>query len=419
MEHNEFTRSCEELLLSPEFQHLVTALEFREPNLWQALRISRSEVLISRFLAWLLDPHGNHSLGDGFLKMLVVEALKTEIGREADITPVEVLLMDLSDVVVKTEFRLGRRRCDIAVFTPEEATDPSGGFLCLIENKIGATEGHDQTTDYHEIGLVTFPRERHPHRVCIYLSPDGVPPLSQEFIPLSYRSVLTVLDNLLATTDMPETERFLLGQFRENIVRGVAMDPKTIDLAQAVYEQHRDVFEFVIQNVDRELGPNGGEPSHWDGRSRFFNVGEMAGSGYRWADCLKYGFICAGGSRKFRRSMSRFEEDDEIYAYVSGRGYVGFGTVRGKAVQFRKATLADGRRLADVDLVGEYDDSEDDDTCDWIVLVDWEHAVDKDDAIRLENITRLTTCRIYDHRKGIAEQARSGLAKSVSQRELR
>jgi len=412
MEHAEFTRASEALLFSSEFQVLKAALDFCEPNLWRILNISHKEALVSRFLAWILNPQEEHSFGDQFLKNLVVRALQTEIGRKSGLTPVEVIVMDLSSVNVKTEYQIGNRRYDILAFSPDDNTGQDVGFLCIIENKIEAKEGPDQTHDYYTIGLVAFPPERYPHRVHIYLSPDGDLPQDEAFIPLSYQAVLQAIEDLQIQRQVTDTERFLLRQFQENILRGITMDTKILDLAQAIYDQHSDVFEFIIQNVDRKP-ETGLLPSEqkWDGKSRFFNVGEKAGSGYRWEDYRKYGFICAGGGQLYRNWMEQIQIGDIIYAYVSGRGYVGIGTVMQKAVPFREARFSDGRCLADVGLVGKYDDGEEDDTCDWIAFVEWEYSVDKDHAVRQLPITRATTSRIYDHRKDIVEQVRSELAR--------
>lgn len=410
MEHTRFTQISEELLLSSEFQELSAKLEFHEPNLWHILRISRKEILMSRFLAWLLDPRTNHSFKDQFLKKLVVQTLQTEGGRGSRLTPVDVLVMDLSNVEVETEHRVGNRLYDIVVFSPDEDTDRDKRFLCIIENKIDAKEGYEQTNDYYQTSLVAFPAEEYPHRVYIYLSPDGDLPKNEEFIPLSYQAILQVIRELLKNSQpITETERYLLQQFQENISRGIAMDTKTLDLAQAIYEQYRDVFEFIFQNVDRETEDEQALPKKWDGKSRFFNIGEKAGSGYRWDDCRKYNFICAGGAKRYRNLMQELKIGDIIYAYVSGKGYVGIGTVMQKAVPFREAKLPDGQHLLDL-VVGEYNYSEDNDECDWIAFVTWKYKVEKDRAVRQEHISRLTTSRIYDHRKDIIEQVESELA---------
>jgi hypothetical protein len=114
MEYNEFLKVSEQLLFSPEFKEIEARLEFREPNIWQILKISRKETLVSQFLAWLLDPKGQHNFGAQFLKSLVIETLKADKGRQTvGLSPVEFAVIDLLDTEVSTEDWLEKRRCDI------------------------------------------------------------------------------------------------------------------------------------------------------------------------------------------------------------------------------------------------------------------------------------------------------------------
>jgi hypothetical protein len=410
MERQAFTQACESLLLSADFIQLRETLEFSTPNIWHILGIPRREIRVSRFLAWLLDPQALHSFGDRFLRRLLIRALQTEDGRKSGLTPVEVLVIDFSSVRVATELRLGARRCDIAVFSSEERTKQGEGFICIIENKVDAQEGHDQTKDYYKTGLTVFPLEQYPLRIHIYLSPDGDPPQEENFIPLSYQVILEIIDKLKNEQQVTKTEHFLLQQFQENISRGIAMDTKTLDLAQAVYDQYHEVLEFIMQNVDRRIDDDSSTTKReWDGKSRFFNAGEKAGSGYRWEDYREYGFICAGGGKRYRNWMEQLQESDVIYAYVSGRGYVGIGQVVKSASPFREAKLKDGRRLTDLPLIGTYDDSEDDNMCDWIALVEWKDSVAKQHAVRQLPISRATTSRIYEDRKDVVQAVQAEL----------
>lgn len=413
MDHREFVEATESLLFSPEFQQLRAAVEFREPNIWRILDVSRKETWASRFLTWMLNPQAEHSFGDQFLKSLIVQTLQTEAGRKNTLTSVDVLVMNLSNIKVQSEYSLGKGRCDILAFSPEEEVSQNEGFLCIIENKIGAKEGQEQTKHYYEASLKIFDPVNYPYRVYMYLSPDGDPPIDEHFIPISYQIILRVIDEIRDKRQVTETEQFLLQQFQESIMRGITMDTKTSDLAQAVYDQYRDVFEAIIQHVDRELGDDTPIDSKWDRKSRFFNIGEMVGSGYRWEDCHNHNFICAGGAKRYRNWMEQIKVGDKIYAYVSKWGYVGVGTVIERAVPFREAKIGD-QRLADLKLIGKYNDSEDDDACDWIAFVEWKYAVEKEEASRQEPIARLTTCRIYEHRKDVVKRVKSELAKKIS-----
>ena len=402
MKYNEFTKAAEVFLFSEEFQELRNALEFREPNLWYILGISQKEIRVSSFLAWMLNPQAKNSLGTEFLKCFLIQTLQTEAGQQIELRPVNISVMDFSEAVVDTEEWLGPRRCDILI------RDEKAGFLCIIENKITTMESPKQTLEYYQNSFKRFPSDQYPHRLYIYLTPEGDPPQSEQFLPLSYEDILACVTEVMEIKELSASEEFLLKQFEENILRGIAMDKNTRDLAQAIYDQHDDVIEFIIRNVERkEEFDEIHIQRSWDGQTWFFNIGEN--SGYRWEDCREYGFICAGGRKRYRDLMERFEVDDVIYAYVSKSGYVGIGKIIKKAVPFRDAKLADGRQLVNLPLVGSYNENRNDDKCDWIALVDWEFAVDKNEAIRQETITQMTTARIYEHRKNIAKKVKAGL----------
>jgi hypothetical protein len=408
MNHHKFAQLSETLLLSSEFQELRSVIELREPNLWYILGISRRETLVSSFLAWMLNPQANHSFGAEFLKNFLVQALQTDAGQQNDLMPINVMVMDLSEAIVDTEEWLGSRRCDILIH------DSSQGFLCIIENKIGAKESQKQTQDYYKNSFSRFPIDQYPHRMYIYLTPEGDPPQSEYFILFSYEDILGCIGALRKKHKLSETEQFLLDQFQENILRGIAMDNTTRDLAQAIYDKHAEVIEFVIQTAERkDVEDDTPIQRQWDGESWFFNIGEP---GYSWDDCRNYGFICAGGAKRYRDLMKRFEVDHVIYAYVSKSGYVGIGKIKKAAVPFRDAILADGSMLRGLSLAGRYNNSNDDETCDWIALVDWEFAVEKSQSVRQPTITRMTTARVYEHRKGIAKKVKASLKRDLPSR---
>lgn len=402
MNYNEFLKSADALLFSPEFDELRQAIEFKEPNIWHILGISRKETAVSSFLAWLLDPQAGHSLGDSFLKELLIYVLRKESRQNQGLTPVHVKLRDFSTINVTTETYLNHRRCDILIASPveKEAASKIPGFLCVIENKVGAKESFDQTKDYFEASFAHYPVDQYPYRVYIFLSPAGDAPQCEEFIPVTYQDLLNVLDQVKTTQRLEGVESFLINQFQENITRGISMDKKVIDLAQSLYDQHAQLFEFIFQNVERreldrvEQLERGG----WDGKSWFFNVGEMPNSGYRWEDCLKYSFLVAGGGPRYRKVMERYKVGDILYAYVNGKGYVGVGKVTHKAIPFLEARLPDGSKLWEMPLAGTYAVSDKKDDTEWVVLVEWEVAVPKEKACREVFITPATTGRIYERR---------------------
>jgi hypothetical protein len=409
MQYLELLTASERLLLSSEFKELENRLEFREPNIWYILGISRKETLVSQFLAWLLNPKEQHNFGPQFIKEIIIEALKTDKGRQNSLSPVKFLVMDLSEAKVTTEDWVERRRCDIIIDSREN------GFLCIIENKVGASEGSEQTKYYFEHSFSRFPTEQYPHRVYIYLSPYRALPTSEHFIALSYQIVLDKVKDLQSGRWATEVEKFLLRQFQENLRRSIGMDRETLELAQEIYETYGPIINFIYENAEKPETQTA--DAGWDGKSWFFNIGEVGLTPYSWEDSQRYSFICAGGGKRHRQIMKNLKVGDIVYAYVSGNGYVGVGTVTKIAMRFQEAVLADGKtELMDLqqkgNLVGNYNSSSDDDKCDWIVLVKWEKAVEKNLAVRLNPIVPSTASRIYDHRKELIEKVKLGLGMS-------
>lgn len=406
MEYAEFLEKTESLLFSSDFKELEEKLEFREPNLWQILNISRRENFVSQFLAWLLNPQSQHSFGAQFLKRFIIEVLRIDKDKYIYLSPVEIAVMDLSGAEVEIERSLEKRRCDIVIRCPQT------GFVCVIENKVGAKEGEEQTKYYYEHSFSVFPQKTYPKRVYIYLSPYGSPAKCEHFVSVSYQTILVVIKELLSEQQITETERFLLLQFQESLRRSVAMDQKTLDLAQSVYENYKPVIDYIYENAvksDSQVSD-----MIWDQKSWFFNIGDVGETPYSWDDSKQYSFICAGGGKRYRRIMENLKMGDVVYAYSGGSGYVGIGTVIKTALPFREATLADEQiKLLDLhrsnQLLGNYNATEDDDKCDWIVLVKWERAVEKSQAVRLNPIVPSTASRVYEHRKPLIEKVRQGL----------
>ena len=68
----------------------------------------------------------------------------------------------------------------------------------------------------------------------------------------------------------------------------------------------------------------------------YVNVGE--GTARNWDDCRRFGFLAAGQGTQWSEPMKSLSIGDTVVAYLKGKGYVGIGIVKEKAVsvsQFR------------------------------------------------------------------------------------
>ena len=212
-----------------------------EFNLFDVLKIERRELQHSALLAWLLDPRGSHGLRDYFLRRFLSAAAAEARDRGiADVTPLDVDGWELANIEVATE----RHNIDILLV---DATD---GFVCLIENKIGAGEHSRQLGRYFE----TVEREYEAlNPFPIFLTPDGVEPEAKDdaerYVPLDYRTVADLIERTLSkrgSTIGASVVRFL-EQYARTLRRHVLNTTDNIDeLALQIYSNHRAAIDLII-----------------------------------------------------------------------------------------------------------------------------------------------------------------------------
>lgn len=134
-----------------------------------------------------------------------------------------------------------------------------------------------------------------------------------------------------------------------------------------------DPEEVQERAVSRKQAP-------WSGYY-FVNVGE--GDHRNWDDCQEYGFLAAGHGPKYSRPLRKLKEGDLVFAYMKGRGYVGFAKVTKPAVMVRDFVLeTSGKKLLDQPLrqANLKDLADDPDYSEWAVGVDWRKTFPREDA---------------------------------------
>ena len=129
------------------------------------------------------------------------------------------------------------------------------------------------------------------------------------------------------------------------------------------------------------------------------NVGE--GDHRSWDDCRRYGFVAAGGGRKWRDQLQKLQPGNKIYAYQKGMGYVGLGEVVAEAVPAKDFTVREtGTPILAADLTqpGLGRNRDDPDTCEWLVAVRWTQTVSVSESYTRPGIfaNQNIVCRLRD-----------------------
>jgi hypothetical protein len=218
-------------------------------NIFDVLKVSRTEIRHSNMLAWLLDPRESHGFGtaflDGFLK---------RICKNADVdekTP--FLIANWENATVSREWGTEKRRLDILV---ECRYTSKKSLVLAIENKIDSKDGNGQLDAYYKEILKEFPCEYNRGRhLFVYLTPDGDDPASDieadVWIRLSYADIVSILDELMTfKVQMPQNLRELLHDYRSLIRREIMTDFNLDKCCNAIYRKHKEAFDLVLNHAD-------------------------------------------------------------------------------------------------------------------------------------------------------------------------
>lgn len=107
------------------FQQLSQKMQ--TPNIFEVLGITNAEIRHSNFLAWLLDPNGNHGMGDKFLREFV-----SKLGQR------EVVPENVTVCIVRREWQ----HIDLLVLCQKEK------YLLCVENKVWFLNAKQKLLDY-------------------------------------------------------------------------------------------------------------------------------------------------------------------------------------------------------------------------------------------------------------------------------
>lgn len=106
---------------------------------------------------------------------------------------------------------------------------------------------------------------------------------------------------------------------------------------------------------DRKVGPKRagrGQQPAWNGRDLFVPLGRLTDTEHRrWEPALRYGFVSAGGGRKYWETFEIAEAGMRVFAYVAKAGYVGIGEVMGPVRPLAELQVeVDGEQRRYIDL---------------------------------------------------------------------
>ncbi|WP_426039707.1 PD-(D/E)XK nuclease family protein [Brevundimonas sp. DC300-4] len=204
-------------------------------NVFEAVGAIRGELRHSNFLAYLLSPNRPHGLGSRALAAFLRRVLSRMEPDGRPIMLLELLVTDLDDAVVYRE----RENIDILIELP------ALNLVVAIENKIGASAGDGQLKRYSDKVAHVYPNQK---SLLVFLTPDGTSADHEGYVAYGYADLADTLEALLR--DEPgngESEAGLVVRhYVEMLRRHVVQDEKLQAVAVALYERHKEAFDFIF-----------------------------------------------------------------------------------------------------------------------------------------------------------------------------
>lgn len=204
-------------------------------NMFDILKITRTEIRHSNMLSWLLSPDENHGLHDSVLKGLVqyvVESSST--GNSLDV--IDTLLMDCHSFIILREWK----SIDILAVSDEEK------FVICIENKIDASEEDGQLERYYKRVEEHYPEYQ---KVFLFLTPNGDESSDEKhWISIGYQDILDIIESARKKGNINHDSELLISNYVDVIRRKIMGDEKLAQICAEIYAKHKVALDLINDN---------------------------------------------------------------------------------------------------------------------------------------------------------------------------
>lgn len=210
-------------------------------NIFDVLRIGRTEIRHSNMLAWLFDPNENHGLGDKVL----VELIKLVIDK-----------LDNSKICLRTLNLLLKNNYSFNVFREYNNIDlllisSEHNIVICIENKIDSREHNNQLARYKNFVEMTYSEYE---QYYLYLTPLGTESSDLEtWISISYKEIVSIIEKALIGSSLSSAIAMLIENYLEIIKRDIMDKQEIKQLCNEIYLKHKKALDFIYYNKSKEM----------------------------------------------------------------------------------------------------------------------------------------------------------------------
>ena len=224
------------ILNNPELEKIEGMLS--DFNVFETLDIVNVEIRHSNVLAWLFDPIGSHGLGTYFVQKFIkrfVNENKTNI-EGLDVFDLE--MFDFTSVEIRREYR----KIDLLILFEEEKSN----IVIAIENKVGSSEHGDQLERYYNIVNEEF---KNYIKLFIFFTPEYTPPSHEAWIPYSYNSITSLLDQILKyrKDSLAEPIQEFINHYNIVLKRYIVGNSEIEKICKQIYKKHKPALDLIFK----------------------------------------------------------------------------------------------------------------------------------------------------------------------------
>lgn len=202
-------------------------------NLFNVLKISRTEIRHSNMLAWLMDPNENHGIGDAFLKGVLQKLIEKDSAKKYDVF--QIILSDMYSFSVYREWK----NIDILLVSTKER------ILIAIENKVGSHEHSNQLDRYRKILETDF---KDYNKICVFLTPNGEEPSDLcNWDIFTYTDVVELLESISKPRELNPGVSLIIQNYIDIVRRYIVEDRQLIDICNKIYNKHKKALDLIFE----------------------------------------------------------------------------------------------------------------------------------------------------------------------------
>lgn len=204
-------------------------------NIFDVLKITRTEIRHSNMLSWLFDANENHGLGDKFISLFMHALVSNNQIQSTQIF--EYLLSDFYSFSVYREWK----NIDLLLVSHKEK------IVIAIENKVGSHEHDNQLCRYRNQIIQTFSDYQ---QLFIYLTPDGESPSDNvNWYIFTYCDIADILEQICENSNLNVNTNLLIQNYIAIIRRDIVEDKQLIEICNKIYNKHKQALDLIYDNI--------------------------------------------------------------------------------------------------------------------------------------------------------------------------